>query len=94
MPAGARYYMPCFSDLELGDWGPCRIREDEIRRNFVDGWLVEAIEASRIEITIGKRSRLARVDRTNLTDFYFVVPSAACSRLATRARGLQPWSSG
>jgi hypothetical protein len=59
MPAGARYYMLCFSDLELGDWGPCRIREDEIRRNFVDGWLVEAIEASRIEITIDPGSARA-----------------------------------
>ena len=52
MPADARYYMLCFSDLEPGDWGPRRIREDEIRLNFVDGWLVEAIEPARIEITI------------------------------------------
>jgi len=51
MPPGARYYMLCFSDLEPGDWGPRRIRQDEIRRNFVDGWLVEAIEPSKLEIT-------------------------------------------
>jgi len=52
MPSGARYYMLCFSDLEPGDWGPRRIRQQEIRDNFTDGWLVEAIEPSIIEITI------------------------------------------
>jgi hypothetical protein len=51
--------MLCFSDLEPGDWGPRRIREDEIRLNFVDGWLVEAIEPSRIEITIDPGSARA-----------------------------------
>ena len=59
MPADGRYYMLCFSDLEPGDWGPRRIREDEIRLNFVDGWLVEAIEPSRIEITIDPGSARA-----------------------------------
>jgi SAM-dependent methyltransferase len=59
MPADARYYMLCFSDLEPGDWGPRRIREDEIRLNFVDGWLVEAIEPSRIENTIDPGSARA-----------------------------------
>ena len=59
MPADARYYMLCFSDLEPGDWGPRRIREDEIRLTFVDGWLVEAIEPSRIEITIDPGSARA-----------------------------------
>jgi ubiquinone/menaquinone biosynthesis C-methylase UbiE len=59
MPAGARYYMLCFSDLEPGDWGPRRIRQDEIRRNFVDGWVVEAIEPSLIEITIDPGSARA-----------------------------------
>ena len=59
MPADARYYMLCFSDLEPGDWGPRRIREDEIRLTFVDGWLVEAIEPARIEITIDPGSARA-----------------------------------
>jgi hypothetical protein len=31
---------------------PRRIRQDEIRLNFVDDWRAEAIEASTIEITI------------------------------------------
>jgi SAM-dependent methyltransferase len=59
MPADARYYMLCFSDLEPGDWGPRRIREDEIWLTFVDGWLVEAIEPARIEITIDPGSARA-----------------------------------
>jgi SAM-dependent methyltransferase len=59
MPPGAHYYMLCFSDLEPGEWGPRRIRQDEIRLNFVDGWLVEAIEASMIEITIDPGSARA-----------------------------------
>jgi SAM-dependent methyltransferase len=67
MPAGSRYYMLCFSDLEPGDWGPRRIRQDEIRLNFVDGWLVEAIEPSMIEITIdpgSARAWLASIARS------------------------------
>jgi SAM-dependent methyltransferase len=59
MPAGARYYMLCFSDLEPGDWGPRRVRQEEIRLNFGDGWLVESIEASMLEITFDPGSARA-----------------------------------
>ena len=52
MPVGAWYYMLCFSDLEPGDWGPRRIRQDEIRVSFSDGWRVEEIEPATIEVTI------------------------------------------
>ena len=52
MPIGSRYYMLCFSDRQPGDWGPRRIRQDEIRDNFQDGWSVDSIEAAIIEITI------------------------------------------
>jgi cyclopropane fatty-acyl-phospholipid synthase-like methyltransferase len=52
LPIGGRYYMLCFSDRQPGDWGPRRIREDEIRASFADGWTVEAIEPARIEITV------------------------------------------
>lgn len=67
MPQGAHYYLLCFSDLEPGDWGPRRIRQGEIRLNFVDGWLVEAIAPSSIEITIAPgsaRAWLASIART------------------------------
>lgn len=51
-PAGAWYYMLCFSDREPGDWGPRRIQQAEIRAGFSDGWHVESIEPARLEITI------------------------------------------
>jgi SAM-dependent methyltransferase len=59
MPIGSRYYMLCFSDRQPGDWGPRRIREDEIRDSFADGWQVEAIEPAKIEITIDPGSAQA-----------------------------------
>jgi hypothetical protein len=37
LPVGGRYYMLCFSHREPGDWGPRRIREEEIRAAFADG---------------------------------------------------------
>jgi cyclopropane fatty-acyl-phospholipid synthase-like methyltransferase len=52
LSVGGRFYMLCFSHREPGDWGPRRIREEEIRAAFGDGWEVEAIEPARIEITI------------------------------------------
>ena len=67
MPVGARYYMLCFSDLEPGDWGPRRIRQDEIRASFSDGWRVEEIEPARLETTIepgSVRAWLASILRT------------------------------
>ena len=67
MPIGACYYLLCFSDLEPGDWGPRRIRQDEIRLSFLDGWHVEAVEAARLETTIEPGSAhawLASIRRT------------------------------
>ena len=49
---GGRYFMLCFSDLQPGDWGPRRVGRAEIESSFADGWSVDAIEASNIEITI------------------------------------------
>ncbi|MGZ4651514.1 hypothetical protein, partial [Oryzihumus sp.] len=52
MPVGAWYHLLCFSDAEPGDWGPRRIRQEEIRRAFAEGWRVETIEPTSLEITI------------------------------------------
>ncbi len=52
MPVDARYYMLCFSDLEPGEWGPRRVQQSEIRASFSDGWRVETIEPTKLEITI------------------------------------------
>jgi SAM-dependent methyltransferase len=52
MTVGGHYYMLCMSDRQAGDWGPRRIRREEIRHSFVDGWTVDSIEPARIDITI------------------------------------------
>ncbi len=49
---GGRYHMLCFSDREPGDWGPRRITEREIRTSFIDGWTVDSIEPTVIDLTI------------------------------------------
>ena len=52
MPPGSRYFMLCFSDLEPEGWGPRRISQEQIRASFGDGWQVEGIAPTRLEITI------------------------------------------
>lgn len=66
VPPGGRYHMLCFSDRQPGDWGPRRVTQDEIRANFDDGWRIDSIEATRMDITIdpdGARAWLASVTR-------------------------------
>jgi SAM-dependent methyltransferase len=48
-PGGSCYLM-CFSDQQPGDWGPRRVRADEIRSAFRDGWAIESISADAFEI--------------------------------------------
>lgn len=52
IPAGGRYHMLCFSERQPGDWGPRRVTEAEIRESFDQGWHVDAVEPTVIEITI------------------------------------------
>jgi cyclopropane fatty-acyl-phospholipid synthase-like methyltransferase len=47
---GGRCYLMCFSDQQPGDWGPRRVRADELRGAFRDGWSVESISADAFEI--------------------------------------------
>lgn len=65
--AGGRYHMLCFSEHQPGDWGPRRVRQDEIRSSFDDGWQVESIEPATMDVTIdpdGVRGWLATISRT------------------------------
>ena len=48
-PGGACYLM-CFSDRQPGTWGPRRVRADELRAAFSDGWAVESIAADTFDI--------------------------------------------
>lgn len=49
---GGEYHMLCFSDRQPGDWGPRRVTETELRTSFADGWRVDSIEPTVIELTI------------------------------------------
>ena len=40
----------CFSDRQPGTWGPRRVRADELRAAFSDGWAVESITADTSQI--------------------------------------------
>lgn len=35
---GGTLYLMCFSDRQPGDWGPRRVREEELGSAFADGW--------------------------------------------------------
>jgi cyclopropane fatty-acyl-phospholipid synthase-like methyltransferase len=59
LPPGSRIYILCFSDRQPGDWGPRRITQDEIEASFQDGWQVDSIEASKIDINIDPNGALA-----------------------------------
>lgn len=50
--AGGRYHMLCFSDRQLGDWGPRRVTREEIETAFATGWAIESVEPALIDITI------------------------------------------
>ena len=49
MPAGARYFLLCFSEHLPGTEGPRRISQDEIRATFRDGWRVDSVEPAQIK---------------------------------------------
>jgi cyclopropane fatty-acyl-phospholipid synthase-like methyltransferase len=48
-PAGVCHLM-CFSDRQPGTWGPRRVRAEELRAAFSDGWAVESITADTFDI--------------------------------------------
>jgi SAM-dependent methyltransferase len=63
---GGRYFMLCFSDQQPGVWGPRRVSPDEITASFANGWRVDSIEPTTIDITIdpnGARGWLSTLTR-------------------------------
>ena len=64
---GGRTYLLCFSDLQPGDWGPRRVRREDIEAAFVDGWAVTHTVAESLETTLPDaavvQSWLATIDR-------------------------------
>lgn len=53
LPPGGRCYLMCFSDRQPGTVGPRRVRQDELRAAFGDGWEVASIEADTFEVNPG-----------------------------------------
>jgi cyclopropane fatty-acyl-phospholipid synthase-like methyltransferase len=51
--AGGRCYLICFSDRQPGEYGPRRIRQDELRAAFSDGWAITSIEADTFDLNPG-----------------------------------------
>jgi cyclopropane fatty-acyl-phospholipid synthase-like methyltransferase len=47
---GGHLYLMCFSDRQPGDFGPRRIRQDELRAAFSDGWVIESITAESFDV--------------------------------------------
>jgi len=45
-----RLFLMCFSDDEPGTQGPRRVSQKELHDAFDEGWTIESIEASRIEV--------------------------------------------
>jgi cyclopropane fatty-acyl-phospholipid synthase-like methyltransferase len=47
---GGYCHLICFSDQQPGDFGPRRVRQDELRAAFSDGWRISSIEAAAFEL--------------------------------------------
>jgi SAM-dependent methyltransferase len=50
MRPGGSYYMMCFSDSQPGDWGPRRVRREEIEDAFGDGWEIVSLAPDQFTI--------------------------------------------
>ena len=53
LPPGGTCYLMCFSDRQPGTFGPRRVRQEELRTAFSDGWAVTAIVAEAFEVNPG-----------------------------------------
>jgi SAM-dependent methyltransferase len=53
LQSGGTCFLMCFSEREPGDFGPRRVRRDELTAAFGDGWNVAGIAADAFEINPG-----------------------------------------
>jgi len=66
---GGTCYLMCFSDRQPGTQGPRRVRQDELRAAFSDGWAVASITAGEFEVNrnfgaTSVQASLATIHRT------------------------------
>jgi len=47
---GGTCYLMCFSDRQPGDWGPRRVRADELCAAFNDSWAVQWVTADTLDV--------------------------------------------
>jgi len=47
---GGRLFLMCFSDEEPGTQGPRRVSRKELHDAFAEGWSIESIQPSRVEV--------------------------------------------
>jgi cyclopropane fatty-acyl-phospholipid synthase-like methyltransferase len=50
LKSGGRLFMMCFSDEEPGTQGPRRVSKEELHDAFAEGWSIESIQPSRVEV--------------------------------------------
>jgi SAM-dependent methyltransferase len=60
LQSGGTCYLMCFSDRQPGDFGPRRVRRDELTTAFADGWTVTDIAADTFEINRGPDTATAQ----------------------------------
>ena len=53
LPPGGTCYLMCFSERQPGTLGPRRVRQEDLRAAFSDGWAVTAIAADAFELNPG-----------------------------------------
>jgi SAM-dependent methyltransferase len=56
---GGRLRLLCFSDQTPGTQGPRRVSEQELRQFFAEGWEIESIEPTKLEIRPEARAMFA-----------------------------------
>lgn len=57
---GGRCYLMCFSDSQPGEWGPRRVKREELLEAFSDGWSVTSIEPDEFAVNPGMGTPTAK----------------------------------
>jgi ubiquinone/menaquinone biosynthesis C-methylase UbiE len=57
---GGHVYLMCFSERQPGDLGPRRVRQEELRAAFSDGWAFDAITAETFDVNRFGHSNVAQ----------------------------------
>src|ERR1022692_4489399 len=60
LQSGGTCYLMCFSDRQPGDFGPRRVRQDELTTAFGDGWTFTDIAVDTFEINPGLGTMTAK----------------------------------